>query len=223
MPPWATRVFDRLRFLVWAKSLGTSAFMFAFFLAYFALLEFPNRAPTVVPEIWLDKWVHFTPAAFPIYLSLWVYVSLAPALLGSFRALAWFGAWVGGLCLSGLAVFWLWPTQTPSFDLDWGLYPGLALLKGIDASGNAFPSMHVASAVFSACWLHRIFRQLSLSAWALWGNWAVCLAIAWSTMATLQHVALDVLSGAALGLAVAAASLAHIRDTGFAQVNRSAL
>jgi membrane-associated phospholipid phosphatase len=39
------------------------------------------------------------------------------------------------------------------------------------------------------------------------------VAIAWSTMATLQHVALDVLGGTVLGLVFAAASLAHIRDT----------
>jgi hypothetical protein len=32
-------------------------------------------------------------------------------------------------------------------------------------------------------------------------------------MATLQHVALDVLGGAALGLVFAAASLTHIRNT----------
>jgi hypothetical protein len=32
-------------------------------------------------------------------------------------------------------------------------------------------------------------------------------------MATLQHVALDVFAGAAVGLVFAAASLAHVRNT----------
>lgn len=89
----------------------------------------------------------------------------------------------------------------------------MALIKGIDASGNAFPSLHVASAVFSACWLHRIFRQLGCPKLLLAINTGFCIAIAWSTMATLQHVALDVIGGVVAGLQFAAASLANIRDT----------
>lgn len=210
---WWSRVWQRICFQTWLKAIGTSAFMFLFFRAYFALLENPQADPTVMPEIWLDHWVQFTPSAFPVYLSLWVYVSLAPALIGNLRALIWFGVWVGALCLTGLAIFWAWPTQTPVFDVDWALYPGLALIKGVDAAGNACPSLHVASAVFSACWLHRLLRQLRTPVWALWLSALHCVAIAWSTMATLQHVALDVLGGAALGLLFSAASLAHIRDT----------
>jgi PAP2 superfamily len=210
---WRSRVWERIRFHTLLKTVGTTAFMVVFFRAYFALLENPRHPPTVLPEIWLDHWVDFTPAAFPVYLSLWVYVSLAPALMGNLRALLWFGAWVGALCLLCLGVFWAWPTQTPPFGVDWGLYPGLALIKGTDAAGNAFPSLHVASAVFSACWLHRILRQLRSPSWILWASALQCLAITWSTMATLQHVALDVFSGLVVGLLFAAASLIHIRRT----------
>jgi hypothetical protein len=210
---WWSRVWQRVCYQSWLKGIGTTAFMYLFFRAYFMLLENPRTAPTVMPEIWLDHWVDFTPSAFPVYLSLWVYVSLAPTLIGNLRALIWFGVWVGALCLTGLFLFWAWPTQTPSFAVDWGLYPGLALIKGVDAAGNACPSLHVASAVFSACWLHRILRQLRSPAWLLWLSALHCVAIAWSTMATLQHVALDVFGGAALGLLFSAASLAHIRKT----------
>jgi hypothetical protein len=75
---WWRRIWQRLRFQSPLKAIGTTAFMFLFFRAYFELLESPRTAPTVMPEIWLDHWVHFTPSAFPVYLSLWVYVSLAP-------------------------------------------------------------------------------------------------------------------------------------------------
>lgn len=219
---WWGRIEQRIRFHALLKGVGTATFMLLFFNAYFALLEIPQKAPITVPEIWLDKWIHFTPAAFPVYLSLWVYVSLPQALIGNLRAIIWFGVWIGALCLVGLGVFWFWPTQTPAFNIDWSQFPVLSKLKGIDASGNAFPSLHVATAVFSACWLHRILRQLACPTWAYLANWLHCLAIAWSTMATLQHVALDVFSGAALGLVFAAASLAHIRNTGPAAVSRAA-
>lgn len=215
-PGWARRAWQRFGVLTWLKAVGTTAFMVLFFRAYFALLEHPRQAPFVLPEIWLDHWIEFTPSAFPVYLSLWVYVSVAPALIGNLRALVGFGAWIAALCLLCLGVFWLWPTQTPAFGIDWGRYPGLALIKGVDASGNACPSLHVASAVFTACWMQRILRQLEAPAPTHLANWALCLGIAWSTLATLQHVALDVFAGAALGLAFAAASLAHIRHTGLA-------
>lgn len=213
-PAWARRVWQRIAVLTWLKAVGTTLFMVLFFRAYFALLENPRQAPTVMPEIWLDHWIDFTPSAFPVYLSLWVYVSVAPALIGNLRALLGFGAWIAGLCLLCLGLFWLWPTQTPAFDVDWGHYPGLDLIKGVDASGNACPSLHVASAVFTACWMQRILRQLDSPWLAHAANWGLCLAIAWSTLATLQHVALDVFAGAALGLGFAAASLAVIRHTG---------
>lgn len=55
-----------------------------------------------------------TPLAFPAYVSLWVYASLAPALLTNFRTLALFGQWMAGLCLLSLGIFWLFPTAVPA-------------------------------------------------------------------------------------------------------------
>ena len=195
------------------KATGTPVFMFVFFWAYFALLEHPRHEPTVMPEIFIDRWIGFTPSAFVVYVSLWVYVSIVPALIGNLRTLIGYTLWMALMCLFCLGIFWAWPTQTPDYGLDWGQYPGLALIKGVDASGNAFPSLHVASAVFSACWLHRIFAQLESPPLANGTNLVLCLAIVWSTLATLQHVALDAIAGTVVGLAFAAASLAHVQDT----------
>ncbi|MCB2017999.1 MAG: phosphatase PAP2 family protein [Hydrogenophaga sp.] len=211
---WWSGVWRRLSYLTLLKAAGTTAFMWLFFWAYFSLLEHPQSRPFVMPRIWLDDWIGFRPWAYPIYLSLWVYVSLVPALIGNFRALAWFGVWVSALCLVCLGMFWLWPTQTPPSGVDWSLYPGMALIKGVDAAGNACPSLHVASAVFSACWMQRILRQLESPAWTNALNWVQCGAIVWSTIATLQHVALDAAAGIAMGLLFAVPSLAHIRQTG---------
>ena len=209
---WWSRVWQRICFQTWLKAIGTSAFMFLFFRAYFALLENPQADPTVMPEIWLDHWVQFTPSAFPVYLSLWVYVSLAPALIGNLRALIWFGVWVGALCLTGLAIFWAWPTQTPVFDVDWALYPGLALIKGVDAAGNACPSLHVASSVYSAFWLARIFRETQAPATLRWLSVLHCIVIVWSTMAIRQHVFLDVVAGVAVGWAFAWVALRWTKE-----------
>lgn len=208
---WHQRFAQRLVYLWPLKAVGTSVFMTLFFWGYFSILRAPLTTPVEMPLIWLDRWVGFSPAAFPVYVSLWVYVSLPPALMGSFRSLASFGAWVGALSVFCLMIFWVWPTAVPVAGVDWTLHAGLSLIKGVDAGGNACPSLHVGSAVFAAFWLDRICRELDTPPWLRVANPLYCLAIAWSTMATLQHVALDVLAGALVGTLFALASLHYTR------------
>jgi PAP2 superfamily len=210
---WPGRLFRRFGIYWPLKGVGTTTFMFLFFWSYFWILKNPRSDAVVMPEIWLDRWIDFTPIAFPVYLTLWLYVFLPPAILGNLRALVWFGVWVGAMCLFCLALFWWFPTQTPVFQMDWSLYPGVSFVKDMDAPGNACPSLHVASAVFSFCWLQRILQQLKTPAVLQWISAVQCVAIVWSTMATLQHVALDVFAGIAVGLVFAAASLAHVKNT----------
>lgn len=195
------------------KCFGSTTITLLFFWAYFWILANLDRPATVMPEIWLDHWIGFVPSAFPVYLALWLYVFLAPAVMGNTRALVWFGLGMGSMCLLSLAIFWWFPTRTPSVNIDWSLYPGLALIKGVDGAGNACPSLHVASAVFSLCWLHRIFKELRAPAALQWVSLVLCTAIIWSTMATLQHVALDVIAGTVMGFVFGAASLARAKTT----------
>ena len=187
-------------------------FITLFFQAYFYVLRHAGDAVVTMPVTALDHWIRFTPLAFPVYASLWVYVSLPPALLGSFRGLLRYGVWIGLLCLICLGVFWVFPTKVPDFPIDWSAYPSVAFMKDIDGAGNACPSLHVASAVFSACWLHRLLRAMRMPRGWRMANGLICLAIAWSTLATLQHVALDALAGAALGGLLAWLSLRRPGD-----------
>jgi membrane-associated phospholipid phosphatase len=208
--PWHRQVISRIALLWPLKAVGTMTFMALFFWGYFAVLQYPLRPAVTMPEIFIDRWIPFTPLAYPFYVSLWVYVSLAPALLGSLRSLLGFGAWIAALCLFCLGLFWFWPTAVPLADIDWRQYPQMALIKGMDAGGNACPSLHVGSAVFAACWLARVLRNIAAPALLIWVNWACCLLIIWSTVATRQHVVLDVLAGGVVGLAFALISLRHV-------------
>jgi membrane-associated phospholipid phosphatase len=196
------------RLLVWwpVKMAGMVTGMAAFFLAYFWVLRYPLHAVTVMPLTVVDRWIGLQPAALPLYISLWVYVSLAPALIIDRRELVACGlAWVT-LSLIGLAVFLCWPTAVPAPDIDWSLYPSLVFLKSADAAGNACPSLHVAFAVLSACWLGGLLRRLGAGRAIRIFNGLWCVGILYSTIATRQHVFLDVLAGAALGAGVAVAS-----------------
>ncbi len=210
LAPWPLRLWQRFVVLWPLKAVGTMGFMALFFWAYFAVLRQPLHAAVVMPATWLDQWIAFTPAAFPVYAALWVYVSLPPAFLGGLRSLLWFGVWITALCLFCLGIFWLWPTAVPVAGIDWSVYPELAMIKSVDAGGNACPSLHVASSVFSALWLDRIARSIAAPRWLRAASALFCLAILWSTIATRQHVVLDVLAGLITGLAFALPSLRHV-------------
>ena len=208
--PWFRQAALRASRLRALKTFGTMGFMLLFFAGYFGVMRHPLAPPTVMPLTIIDEWIPFTPAAFGAYVSLWVYVSLAPAFLPDRRQLLGYGLWIGALCLFCLVVFWLWPTTIPQDSVDWAAHPGLAMIKGIDLSGNACPSLHVATAVFSAVWLQHILNSINAPRWLAVANWLHCAAIVWSTMAIRQHVAVDVLAGIAVGLAFAALSLRHL-------------
>lgn len=185
--------------LWWLKAAGTTVFITLFFIAYVHLLKNPSGVVTEMPVLWLDEAVGVQTLALPLYLSLWVYVSLPTLLLFTFAELAAFGLAAALLCLFGLTCFYFWPTAVPPANIDWGQYPGFAFMKGIDAAGNACPSLHVATAVFSACWLQALLRRIDAPAWLNQANWLWCLGIAYSTLATKQHVAVDMVAGIALG------------------------
>ncbi|HEX3729616.1 MAG TPA: phosphatase PAP2 family protein, partial [Opitutaceae bacterium] len=72
-------------------------------------------------------------------------------------------------------------------------------LKSVDASDNACPSLHAAFALFSAIWLHRILRRVGAPHPLKLLNGLWCAGILYSAMALKQHVAVDILAGAALG------------------------
>jgi membrane-associated phospholipid phosphatase len=197
---------------MYLKSIGTMLFISLFFGAYFYLLKVPSYPTTVMPITLLDRLIGFQPLALSMYISLWVYVSLPPTLLATRRELYGYGMSMAGTCLAGLIVFYFWPTAVPAANIDWAQYPGVDFLKSMDASGNACPSLHVATAVFSGIWLHHLLRRFGAPRWILIFNGAWCIGIVYSSLATRQHVAVDVLAGLLLGALAAYLSLRHRVD-----------
>ncbi len=212
--PWYRQAAAVISRHVYLKSIGTTLFISLFFGAYFYLLKDPTYPTTVMPITLLDRLIGFQPLALPMYISLWVYVSLPPALLATRRELYGYGLAMAGTCLAGLIVFYFWPTVVPAANIDWAQYPDVAFLKSMDASGNACPSLHVATAVFSGIWLHHLLRRFGAPPWILIFNWVWCTGIVYSALATRQHVAVDVLAGLVLGVLAATLSLRPRVDAG---------
>lgn len=187
----------------WLKAVGTSVFTSVFFIAYIHLLRYPAGHVLVMPRIVLDNWIGFHSWALIPYLSLWLYVSLPAILMAKWRDIVDYGWRMALMCGTGLIIFYLWPTAVPVPDIDWNLYPEVAFLKGVDAAGNACPSLHVATAVYSAVWLHAMFAAWKGCRWLRYCNLLWCVLIVYSTVATRQHVVLDALAGTAMAFVFA--------------------
>ena len=201
---WRLEVLRRICIRPFAKGLATTLGISVFFIAYFWVLHHPSSVPSFMPVTALDRLIAFEPGALPLYFSLWLYVGLAPALLDSGRALAAYGLATLAISVIGLGIFMAWPTAVPPASIDWSLHPSIEFLKGVDLAANACPSLHVAFAVLTGICLHRLLRDMHSSRWLLALNWAWCIGILYSTLATRQHVVLDVLAGTLLGAGAAA-------------------
>ncbi len=212
-PRWAEQAAQRLGVHWLLKALCTTGAITAFMVGYFTLLRHPLFPVTLIPVTAFDRWVAFEPWSLLPYASLWFYISLVPALLLR-RELPLYLSSVTLLAILGFSIFFFWPTAVPAPDIDWHRYPSVAFLKTVDASGNACPSLHVAYALLTALWLHHLLRRMGAPLATLAVNWIWCAAITYSTLAIKQHLALDALAGALLGLAVTGPLLGLDRSAG---------
>jgi membrane-associated phospholipid phosphatase len=185
------------------KMLGTAGGIALFFNAYFWAMRHPLGEATVMPEIWIDRLIGFQPLSFFVYAFLWVYISFGTALARNLRELVIFGLASLAMSLAGLVIYIVLPTRAPNPSIDWSQYPWLDFLRSVDVAGNAFPSLHAAFCVFTAVALHDQMKTLGEARWPRVANGLLCAGILYSTMATRQHVALDVMAGVILGAAVA--------------------
>lgn len=191
------------------KAVGTMGFIALFFTFYFYLLTHNFFSVMVMPLVWIDVWIPFESSFLYTYLSLWIYVSLPPALMKSKKELFFYGGYVGILSIIGILFYVFFPTVIPQNINDWANKPDINWLKSVDMGGNAFPSMHVASAFFSFFWLNKQLELMNADSSIRWISFFWCTGIIYSTLAVKQHVFLDVIGGLILGGVVSFYTLQH--------------
>jgi membrane-associated phospholipid phosphatase len=204
---WAAELTHRVRRGFIRTVISTSTLTALFFVAYFWVQRHPAYVPIVMPRTQLDLMIPFQPVAIVAYLSVWIYIGVGPGLQRTVAEFAVYGLWLCGLCLTGLVIFYFWPTQIPSLNLATTAFPGFGMLRRVDETSNACPSMHVAVAIFTALRIDQLLRTLRTPPQLRLVNAAWVTLIAYSTLAIKQHVVLDVVSGALLGLVFARMSL----------------
>src|SRR5262245_46406234 len=86
-PAWLAEFWRRITHRFWLKAIGITAFMWLFFAAYFHLLRHPVYAVVQMPLTAVDRALPFQPGWLGVYVSLWLYVGIAPNLLMRLREL----------------------------------------------------------------------------------------------------------------------------------------
>jgi membrane-associated phospholipid phosphatase len=206
-PRWAVELGTRARRHFVLTLIGTTVFIGFFFIGYFYVQQHPAYTPIMMPVTQLDLMIPFQPYALLAYVSLWVYVGTGPGLQRTVSEVAVYSLWMCALCITGLTIFYFWPTQTPPLTLQPATLSALTVLHQLDRAGNACPSMHVAVAIFTLGRVDEVLRSTRSPLWFRSVNAAWFVVIVYSTLAVKQHVALDVAAGALLGLIFLAPSL----------------
>ncbi|OGV67548.1 MAG: hypothetical protein A3K19_13375 [Lentisphaerae bacterium RIFOXYB12_FULL_65_16] len=190
----ARRVAAHWRFKLFVGTALTVAFL----ALYLLLQRHTIRPATLMPLSALDRWIGFRPGAAVLYESLWLYIPIGPWLLTRRAELDSYCRILAVMSCAGFAVFLLWPTcvPRPATPPDCHMFRILTL---IDGPGNACPSMHAAVAVFSGACVHTVCGWLGDRGYFRALSWVWCAGILYATLATKQHVAVDLVSGCALG------------------------
>ena len=217
--PWQRQIARRFVTLWFLKMTATMTWIAVFFWLYFSVMNHaaPGAVMRTMPFTAADAWFGVYEWALVPYASLWVYASLAPALLKETELWTYVRSALC-LCIVGLLCFWAFPTQVPAAAIDWAQYPQLEFLKARDVSGNACPSLHVGFAALSAAFLRSTLVQVGAPRWLRLANLAWAAMVVWSVLATRQHVLVDVAGGlaaAALAMWVGApARVQRLRPAG---------
>ncbi|MEO6788312.1 MAG: phosphatase PAP2 family protein [Chthoniobacteraceae bacterium] len=156
---------------------------------------FPLRA---VPVTWVDRAVPFAPEPWAwVYLSQFLFTGSLPLLLATREAIRCYSISLAMMSGAGFGTFLFFPTPGPH-PPEAGGNLAMEWIAAGDGALNALPSLHAA---FVVC--------MSALAWRMFGRehpWRVAIvvvvwggAILFSTLATKQHYALDLVAGALVG------------------------
>jgi membrane-associated phospholipid phosphatase len=183
-----------------AKVLLYVALSAAFCIPYWVLQRYPLFEAGRFELTAFDHWVGFHPAWLWVYQSTYLLIPIAPLLAVRKAELGVFARGYLIMTAIGVGFFVFFPIDGPRpMDVPTdGLW---AILLLYDTTLNTFPSLHIAM----------VTQSLAFAVWLIRGRWTggmiACmvvavtwaLMIAYSTVATKQHYAIDVPAGLVLG------------------------
>jgi membrane-associated phospholipid phosphatase len=192
---------DRLRSQLPLKFLLTLVLYPVVYGPYLFLQYHHFFPPTELHPTPFDQWIPFDDRLVWIYLSACLLMPIGPVLMITRDQLYRYAAGIVVISVVADVVFVFHPTicPRPNSTATEGLYQ---CLVAVDQPFHGFPSLHAAFAIYSAFCAWRIFREFDQRHYAnvAVGAWAAL--ILYSTLATKQHMLLDIVGGSVLGTSV---------------------
>ena len=188
-----------LAYLAWRTVVASA--LVSMLPLYFAIAEFARGGTRHAPATALDLALAVQPAWTLVYASLCLSVLLPLLVVRERRLLRRTMLALLAVMSIGYIGFLVYPTIGPrpaAVTGDGFAAWGLRLTYSLDSRYNCFPSLHVAYAFVAALACYRVNRRVGLAA-VLWAS-----LVGVSTLFTKQHYAVDVIAGAALGVAASA-------------------
>lgn len=143
----------------------------------------------------LDRAIPYAPAAAYAYALCYVLIFVPPLVAWDARLFRHAARGITAVLVTSFACFVAFPARVryPPIGGDVGEWILRKNALFADFGFNAFPSLHVALAVFAALSVHDARPALR------WPVWVITLAVALSTVLVKRHFVVDVPTGAALG------------------------
>ena len=182
----------------WRTKAVWSVLLTLFFcVPYFALQRAIVMPVHTFPLSWVDEAVTFDPRWASVYQSGYLLLSVVPWLLDRPEDLSRYVRGFVRISLVGFAFFVLLPVAgpRPADAPAAGMY---GWLVSYDRPTNAFPSLHMAFLGFTVLVAARVSRHrvpASRRRWLLASAAAWTVAVAYATLATKQHYAIDLPAG----------------------------
>ena len=187
------------------KLLLLAALPVVFTIGYAGVQRLSPFQPTPMPETAIDRWVGFASWWVWPYLSLYLYLPIAPWLSVRKCSLVRYTLGLVVISTAAFSIFFFLPTSAPREHLlgEVAINRAYELLLAIDLPMNACPSLHAAMVVYSlmVAWvvlsdpIDRKLRRVIVLGGAAW-----MIAILLGTLGTKQHRALDLFAGSALAV-----------------------
>jgi membrane-associated phospholipid phosphatase len=144
-----------------------------------------------------DRRIAFSDKAVWLYLSIDLLLPVGPFLMANRRQIYRYAAGIVIISFLADTIFLFWPTVCPRPDVT-GANAIYRAVVSMDNPFHAFPSLHAAFAVYSACVAASVLRELQVRWYWRVGVWLWALLILFATLATKQHVVADMVAGSAL-------------------------
>lgn len=198
LPP---SIIGRLRSELGLKLILLALLNLWVYVPYLYLQQHHFFPATNLPAGFIDRLIPFSDQMVWPYLSIYLLMPVGPFLMTNRRRLLQYAAGIVLISLFADLIFLFWPTTCPRSALP-SANAAYQTLTRIDNSFHACPSLHAAFAIYSALCGSLVLGEFRGG--RLWqtGVWLWALLILYATLATKQHVLVDIAAGSALGFGI---------------------